>query len=288
MRSSAIFGLLSLVLPFAVANPHGLQGGRRHQELANRARGEVQLHKRYDGARFTFYAVGLGACGQTNVPSDFIVALNTPQYGGGYPGPECFKQITIEYNGKTAQATIMDECPGCPYGGLDFSEGLFDYFAAESVGVLYGTWYYSDGSGGGGGAPSSSSSQWTPPSSTWTPPSSTWTPPSTTWQPPPPSSTWTPPSSTWSPPPSSTWTPPSTTWTPPATTSTSTWSTPSSTSSSSSSVDYSSGVASGLAEPTGTVNVPIPDANDPQNLLSMNQAIVGLGALAVAGSGAPS
>src|SRR5947209_5246715 len=40
---------------------------------------------------------------------DEIVALNVNQYGGGYPGPECFKSITITVGGKTAQATIMDE-----------------------------------------------------------------------------------------------------------------------------------------------------------------------------------
>ena len=40
---------------------------------------------------------------------DKIVALNVAQYGGGSPGPECFKSITIEVGSKTAQATIMDE-----------------------------------------------------------------------------------------------------------------------------------------------------------------------------------
>ena len=30
------------------------------------------LEKRFDEARFTFYAVGLGACGKTNAPGDFV------------------------------------------------------------------------------------------------------------------------------------------------------------------------------------------------------------------------
>lgn len=55
----------------------------------------------------------------TSVESDFIVALNTPQYGGGYPGPNCGRSITISYGGKTAQATIMDQCPSCGFGDLD-------------------------------------------------------------------------------------------------------------------------------------------------------------------------
>lgn len=79
---------------------------------------------------------GLGACGQYSSDSDFIVALNAPQYGSGYPGPECFKQVQISANGKTATATIMDLCPGCGYGDLDMSPALFNHFADPSVGVF--------------------------------------------------------------------------------------------------------------------------------------------------------
>ncbi|PCH38608.1 hypothetical protein WOLCODRAFT_65340 [Wolfiporia cocos MD-104 SS10] len=122
---------------------------RRHDSVARRAPGDVALNKRqsYSNARFTYYVVGLGACGQTNQPSDFIVALDSSLYGGGSPGPQCFKSITISANGKQTTATIMDECPGCPFGGLDMSEGLFQYFADLGVGVLNGEWWYNDDSG---------------------------------------------------------------------------------------------------------------------------------------------
>jgi hypothetical protein len=33
---------------------------------------------------------------------------------------------------------------GCPWGGLDFSRGLFDLFAAEAQGVLTGNWWFND------------------------------------------------------------------------------------------------------------------------------------------------
>ncbi|KAI6022705.1 RlpA-like double-psi beta-barrel-protein domain-containing protein-containing protein [Pisolithus marmoratus] len=138
---------------------------RHHDGLAVRAPGDMKAWKRFDNARFTYYAVGLGACGQTNQPSDFIVALNSAQYGGGQ---YCFQMITITVNGKTGQAQIMDECPGCPYGGLDFSEGLFTYFSDLSAGVLYGTWNF-------GSAPTTT---WQAPTTTWTPTTST-TPTST-------------------------------------------------------------------------------------------------------------
>ncbi|KAJ3867754.1 RlpA-like double-psi beta-barrel-protein domain-containing protein-containing protein, partial [Lentinula novae-zelandiae] len=88
--------------------------------------------KRFDDARFTYYVDGLGACGQTNQPGDF-------QYNGGQ---YCFQMITITVGGKTTQAQIMDECPGCPYGGLDFSEGLFQFFASLDEGVLTGSWNF--------------------------------------------------------------------------------------------------------------------------------------------------
>jgi len=151
MRSSALFA--SLLLPFAVAvlaDPHAPNHARHHHDIARRASGDVELHKRTKGARATFYAVGLGACGKTNQPNDFIVALNSPQYGGGSPGPQCFKRISITCNGKTADATIMDECPGCPFGGLDMSEGLFKFFGPLSAGVMTCDWDFSGGGGGGG------------------------------------------------------------------------------------------------------------------------------------------
>ncbi|KAG6813630.1 hypothetical protein H0H92_009248, partial [Tricholoma furcatifolium] len=106
-----------------------------------------------------------------------IVALNQEQFvenGDGYPGPYCFKTITMTYNGISAQATIMDECPGCPYGGLDLSRGLFSHFAAESIGVLYGEWYFNDGSDS---TPTTTKTTYKT-TSTWKP-STTWTPTST-------------------------------------------------------------------------------------------------------------
>ncbi|KAF9547117.1 hypothetical protein CPC08DRAFT_648849 [Agrocybe pediades] len=95
------------------------------------------LQRRFDNARFTFFEVGLGACGKTNVDSDFIVALNSAQYDGG---AHCFQEITITVGGKTLAAQIVDECPGCPEFGLDLSPGLFDFFASPDVGLLTGSW----------------------------------------------------------------------------------------------------------------------------------------------------
>lgn len=96
--------------------------------------------KRGFGGRATFYATGLGACGDWNNDSDYIVALNSAQYGSGYPGPQCGKQIEISANGKTAIATIKDECPTCNYGDLDMSPSLFNVFSTPDAGVFQMNW----------------------------------------------------------------------------------------------------------------------------------------------------
>lgn len=270
MRVTTILSLLSAVFPFSLANTHGNHWGRRHQEVAIRARGDIDVHKRsFDNARFTFYDVGLGACGDYSSPSDFIVALNVEQYGSGYPGPMCFLPITISYGGLTAQAVIMDECMGCPYGGLDFSTGLFDYFAPASEGVIYGSWWFNSDAG----TTTTSSTSWTPTTS-----STSWTPePTTSWTP-----TTTPTPSTSSTP-MTTWTPTTSSSTPtptPTPTFSSAYNSTSLTPTTSltSSVNYNSGVGSGIAIPTGPA-VAVPDSADPQNLLVLNQAIIDIAIL---------
>ncbi|KAH8113647.1 RlpA-like double-psi beta-barrel-protein domain-containing protein-containing protein [Phellopilus nigrolimitatus] len=102
------------------------------------------LEKRDSNARLTYYdiTVGTTACGKNYKASDYVVALNGAEFGSGYPGPHCFKKISITANGKTATAQIVDKCPGCPKGGLDLTEGLFEHFAPTSKGVLTGSWKY--------------------------------------------------------------------------------------------------------------------------------------------------
>ncbi|KIJ34615.1 hypothetical protein M422DRAFT_782773 [Sphaerobolus stellatus SS14] len=194
VTSIVIVAVLSLTLPlFTVAEHQG--PSRRHSALAERKRAD--LEKRAFNGQATWYDVGLGACGQYNAPGDFIVALNSAQFAGsGYPGPNCFKPITISAFGKTAQAVIVDECPGCAYGSLDFSVGLFQYFTSLDAGVFQFTWWFNDGSA----APTTTTSTWTAPTTTsvWVDPSpwtsytttSTYTPPTSTWTPPTTTSTW--------------------------------------------------------------------------------------------------
>lgn len=251
MRFSFLGSLLTLALPLAALGEH-FTPHRRHSDIAHRARADTQLQKRsFDNARLTFYDVGLGSCGQYSQPSDFIVALNSAQYGDGYPGPNCFKSITITCNGKSTGATILDECPGCPYGGLDLSTGLFDFFADPSVGVLYCSWDFD------GDAPAPTSTSAPPP-------------------PPPPTTS------------SSTWSSTSSSTPPPSSSSSSTKSstTQSSTQSSASSSAPPSSSSSSASAATPTPSATNSTSSTDGNLANCNQAILGLGGALVAAGGA--
>ncbi|TFY76224.1 hypothetical protein EWM64_g7785 [Hericium alpestre] len=93
----------------------------------------IDVDKRDDNARFTFYDVGLGACGRINQPSDF-------EWDNG---AHCFQMITLTAGGKTTTAQIVDECPGCPVGGLNLSTGLFTFLAGSlNLGAITGSWFY--------------------------------------------------------------------------------------------------------------------------------------------------
>lgn len=118
---------------------------------------------------------------------------------------------------------VIPQCPGCGYGGLDFSQGLFQYFGSLDAGVLTGDWEI--------GSSDDSQPTSTTPTSTYTPPAPTTT---STW-----SSTYTPPPTTSSTP-TTTYTPTTTSTTsPPPTTSSVPSSTPATTTTSSSSTSSS-------------------------------------------------
>ena len=105
----------------------------------------------------TYYQAGLGACGEYNSGSDWIVAIPSSVYGNtGARSGMCGKTITIKNlsNGKTAQATIQDACPSCPDStSLDMSASLFSYLNNGNMdaGVFPISWWQ----GGGGGGSSS-------------------------------------------------------------------------------------------------------------------------------------
>ncbi|KAH7926484.1 hypothetical protein BV22DRAFT_1009043 [Leucogyrophana mollusca] len=91
--------------------------------------------------RGTWFNVGLGACGETNVNSDPIVAISSAIYGsGGNCGQ--WVHVTNTANGKSAYGMTRDECPSCSSGSLDMSPGLFEQIGDLDTGVLEISWNF--------------------------------------------------------------------------------------------------------------------------------------------------
>ncbi|KAJ7038167.1 hypothetical protein C8F04DRAFT_1089769, partial [Mycena alexandri] len=81
-----------LVLSLLQVVPAVLAVQSRHPKRADAHTGDKE---------FSFYDVGLGACGGTNIDTDFVVAINV--------------EITITYNGKTANAKVVDQVSDSGY-----------------------------------------------------------------------------------------------------------------------------------------------------------------------------
>ncbi|KAH9080654.1 hypothetical protein EDB83DRAFT_1004619 [Lactarius deliciosus] len=255
--------LLTLSLPLYALAAHG--NARDHTGLAHRARGDI-LDKRDYQARLTLYDidVGITACGGEYKPSAFVVALNIAMFGSGYPGPHCGKNIVLTANGKTATVTIVDMCPGCPYGALDLTRGLFHFLDDSGIEEMQGSWHWA--------SDNQPTTQPVPTTTTAHKPKPTPTPKPS----PPPKHTTT---SHHEPSPSPSTTPTSSkepTSTSTSTTTSTTTSKPhSSTTPSPSPSPTSSLNPDGLAQPGGV----IPDGQSPQILESLNEVITNLGTL---------
>ncbi|KAH9485572.1 hypothetical protein JR316_0002482 [Psilocybe cubensis] len=138
--------LLAATLP-VLSVSHNARHVNRHSDLAKRADSDIQVFKRFAGSHWTYYDVeetgNAGSCGKHHVNTDFTVAMNAAQMNPGW----CFKTIVLTLGSKSTTATISDTCPGCPYGGLDLTEGLFAFFLGrwpEGGGVFTGDWEFTD------------------------------------------------------------------------------------------------------------------------------------------------
>ncbi|OAV95889.1 hypothetical protein PTTG_07174 [Puccinia triticina 1-1 BBBD Race 1] len=97
-----------------------------------------RFERRYSGTATWFYP-NVGACGDTNSRSDYIVAMNHEQYGHGQL---CHKSVHIvnEATGRSVTAKVVDKCPGCDYGSLDLSPAVFKELGELRAGTLPITW----------------------------------------------------------------------------------------------------------------------------------------------------
>lgn len=65
---------------------------------------------------------------------------------------------------------LVVQCPGCPWGGMDLTPALFEFFAPQSMGIIYGEWELAGAAPAAAPAPAA----YTPPA--YTPPATTTTP----------------------------------------------------------------------------------------------------------------
>ncbi|KAI0892691.1 RlpA-like double-psi beta-barrel-protein domain-containing protein-containing protein [Annulohypoxylon nitens] len=85
----------------------------------------------------TYYAPGLGACGQTNTESEAVVAMSSPDQDG-----HCGQTVKITYGGKTVNAVVVDKCPGCAANSIDASPSVFEQLASLDLGRINIDWEY--------------------------------------------------------------------------------------------------------------------------------------------------
>ncbi|WYZ41559.1 hypothetical protein EsH8_V_000454 [Colletotrichum jinshuiense] len=95
----------------------------------------------------TYYAVGLGACGEDDSGkdrTDNIVAISHLVMGAQSNGnPYCGKKVKITVNGKSTTATVRDKCMGCAADDIDVSEKCFlEMFDSLGVGRKTVEWSF--------------------------------------------------------------------------------------------------------------------------------------------------
>jgi hypothetical protein len=100
----------------------------------------------YQSGDLTYYAVGLGACGEDDSGKDMtenIVAMSAETMGSQSNGnPMCGKKIKVfnSANGKSTIGVIHDKCPGCKAGSVDVSQKMFEELADPADGRVDISW----------------------------------------------------------------------------------------------------------------------------------------------------
>ncbi|GAN09435.1 riboflavin aldehydeforming enzyme [Mucor ambiguus] len=87
----------------------------------------------------TYYAVGLGSCGETSSGNEMVAALSSSLMGG--PNSDlCGKSITVKSASGSVTLRVVDSCPGCSEGDVDMSEAAFQKLGSLDKGRIPITW----------------------------------------------------------------------------------------------------------------------------------------------------
>ncbi|CAO3644672.1 unnamed protein product [Mucor fragilis] len=87
----------------------------------------------------TYYAVGLGSCGDTNSDDEMVAALSSSLMGGSN-SDLCGKSITVKSASGSVTLKVVDSCPGCSEGDVDMSEAAFKKLGQLDEGRIPITW----------------------------------------------------------------------------------------------------------------------------------------------------
>lgn len=91
----------------------------------------------------TYFDVGLGACGQYSVNTDYVAALNHVQFGdyvNGALSPACGMCLEVSGPLGAVRVKVVDKCPGCQKGDIDLSPTAFEAIARKDDGRVKITW----------------------------------------------------------------------------------------------------------------------------------------------------
>ncbi|GAN10515.1 barwin-like endoglucanase [Mucor ambiguus] len=87
----------------------------------------------------TYYAVGLGSCGETNYDDEMVAALSSSLMGGSN-SDLCGKYITVESDSGSVTVRVVDSCPACSEDDIDISAAAFEELGNLSSGRIPITW----------------------------------------------------------------------------------------------------------------------------------------------------
>ncbi|OYD69954.1 rare lipoprotein A (RlpA)-like double-psi beta-barrel protein [Rhodococcus sp. OK302] len=95
--------------------------------------------KTYSGDA-TYFNAGLGSCGGMSANTDYVVAISASIWTRAL----CGKRIMAMSGMRSVTVTIVDTCPGCAAGDLDFSPAAFKKLGNLSDGRIPITWHFID------------------------------------------------------------------------------------------------------------------------------------------------
>ncbi|OAD08595.1 hypothetical protein MUCCIDRAFT_134035, partial [Mucor lusitanicus CBS 277.49] len=87
----------------------------------------------------TYYAVGLGSCGENNSDTEMVAALSTSLMGG-HNSDLCGKYINVKSGSASVTVKVVDSCPACSEDDIDMSKAAFKQLGSPDKGRIPITW----------------------------------------------------------------------------------------------------------------------------------------------------